>query len=61
MILQKYFPIDNFDSYEEAIYFYKRYFNIIAECGCGYVAIANSIFNYFEGREKDFQETFKFQ
>ena len=58
--IQNYFPIENFDSYDEAIYFYKRYFNIIAECGCGYVAIANSIFNYFEGREQDFQETFKF-
>ena len=45
--IQNYFPIENFDSYDEAIYFYKRYFNIIAECGCGYVAIANSIFNYF--------------
>ncbi len=58
--VQKYFPVSSFDSYEEAKYFYQRYFEIIANCGCGYVAVANNIFNYFNNREDAFLETFNF-
>lgn len=56
--LQKYFPIEDFASYDEAIFFYEKYFNVINQCGCGYVAAANYVFRLYEGCEKEFEETF---
>ncbi len=58
--LQKYFPLSDFDSEEEAIYFYKKYFEIIYSCGCGYAASCDYVFKLFEGKEDAFYKTFKF-
>lgn len=58
--MQKYFPKEKFNSCEEADFFYRKYFQLINNNGCGYVVIANSIFNYFKGKEKLFYETFGF-
>ena len=58
--VQKYFPRNKFDSDEEAMFFYNKYFKVIADCGCGYTAVINSIFEYFNGREEDFLNTFNF-
>ena len=40
--------------------FYERYMHKIAEVGCGYAAATNIIFKEYEGREKEFEETFGF-
>lgn len=58
--MQAYFPISEFDTYEEAIGFYKAYFHNISKNGCGYVAWVNVIFHAFEGQEKAFYNTFGF-
>ena len=59
--IQSVYPVEDFESREEALYFYSRYLQLIADVGCGYVAVANSIFLFFEGREKDFLDTFGFE
>jgi hypothetical protein len=56
--MQKYYPVEKFTSPEEAAAFYKSYFNIIAETGCGYAAACDVVFKYFEGREEDFLKAF---
>lgn len=58
--IQKYFPEKDFDFDEERDYFYKRYLQIIADCGCGYTALTDSIFKYFNGKEELFYQTFGF-
>lgn len=37
---------------------YTLYLNKISEVGCGYTALANTIFEQFKGREKEFKEEF---
>ena len=58
--LQKYWPWQLFDSKYEANLFYQFYFQTICEDGCGYAAAIDAIFHLFEGREKEFYETFGF-
>ena len=58
--VQKYFPTSSFDSYNDAMDFYRTYFDQIGAVGCGYAAVTNFIFNLYEGRENEFQETFGF-
>ena len=56
--LQKYYPIESFKSEAEAMDFYERYCTVIECSGCGYAAAANIVFKEYEGREKEFEETF---
>ena len=56
--LQKYYPIESFKSEAEAMDFYERYCAVIGHSGCGYAAAANIVFQQYEGREKEFEETF---
>ena len=56
--LQKCFPEEEFPSHEVAMLFYKLYFSTIKRCGCGYAIIADSVFNFLKGKEKEFEETF---
>lgn len=56
--MQNYFPEEMFESHEEAMFFYKKYFELIADSGCGYVAACNYVFHMFEGREDEFEEYF---
>ncbi len=35
-----------------------NYFSVVAETGCGYVAMTNAVFKTFEGREEEFYKTF---
>ena len=58
--LQKYYPEDSFDSIDEAMDFYERYFSVIEYTGCGYAGVTNMIFKEFEGREAEFEEKFGF-
>ena len=54
--LQKYFPVNDFKSTDEAKIFYEAYFSIIGYSGCGYAVAANYIFQNYEGREKEFEK-----
>ena len=56
--MQKYYPVKDFDSKDEAMFFYEKYFYLIYDCGCGYAAAANFVFSMFEGREEEFYDTF---
>ncbi len=56
--IQKYYPVLTFASNEHAMDFYKIYFNTIADCSCGYVAVADKVFHQFEGREEEFEDIF---
>ncbi len=56
--MQKYYPKEMFSSRDEAIAFYKSYFNLISETDCGYTAACNVVFKYFEGREDEFLKAF---
>lgn len=56
--LQKYFPVESFTTEEEAEYFYKKYFEIIYNSGCGYAVACDYVFHSFEGREKEFEKAF---
>ncbi len=56
--LQRYYPIESFKSEAEAMEFYERYCTVIANVGCGYAAAANMVFQLYEGREEEFEETF---
>ena len=58
--MQKYYPVDSFESEEEAMFFYEKYFNLIYDCGCGYAAAADYVFHMFEGKEEKFFERFGF-
>lgn len=58
--MQNYFPVSDFSSTEEAMYFYERYFDLIYNRGCGYVAAADYVFHKYEGREEEFFNTFGF-
>ena len=58
--LQLFFPISSFKNESEAMDFYKRYFNLIYNTGCGYAAITNVVFKMYEGKEEEFQKTFGF-
>jgi hypothetical protein len=40
------------------MFFYEKYFAVIADCGCGYAAAADYVFHLFEGHEKEFFEHF---
>ena len=39
---------------------YELYLNSLCSVGCGYVAFINMVFQYFEGREEEFESTFGF-
>ena len=56
--VQKYYPIDSFDDPSDAMFFYEKYFDVIADCGCGYAAATDYVFHLFEGREIEFFEHF---
>ena len=56
--LQVYFPESDFESHEEAVFFYQKYLYLIYECGCGYAAAADYVFHTFEGKEKEFEDIF---
>lgn len=56
--MQKYYPEKNFSCHEEALAFYKSYFGIIYDCGCGYAVACDVIFKYFEDKPKEFEKTF---
>ena len=56
--LQIYMPYEVFDNMDDALFFYKKYFELICECGCGYVAATNYIFHQFEDKEKEFENKF---
>ena len=58
--MQKYYPVESFDSEADAYEFYERYFNVITNSGCGYAAATDIIFDEFRGREEAFFETFGF-
>jgi hypothetical protein len=58
--VQKRFPIERFENEEDAMYYYRLYFDLIYANGCGYAAGTNYIFKLFEGREKEFYNTFGF-
>lgn len=58
--MQKRYPVEAFDSLSDAMEFYENYFGFIAETGCGYAAAANIIYKQFEGKEKEFENTFGF-
>ena len=58
--MQKYFPVESFASEEEAMSFYKNYFNQIESTGCGYIAMTNAIFSNYTGREEEFESIFHF-
>ncbi len=58
--VQNKFPLRDFDDYQDAMDFYRDYFNQIGACGCGYAAATNTIFQIFEGNETGFQNTFGF-
>ena len=49
-----------FNSLEHAQLFYKFYFTTISECGCGYAAATDFVFQLFEGREEEFYKKFGF-
>ena len=56
--MQKYYPIENFECEEDAMFFYQKYFEVIYHAGCGYAAAANYVFRLFEGREEEFYNKF---
>ena len=56
--LQNYYPEKDFASKEEAMFFYKEYFENIYKCGCGYASVANYVFHLYEGREEEFEKIF---
>ena len=58
--MQYYFPINAFETEYEAMFVYRKYFDLISDCGCGYAAATNFIFRLFEGKEEEFYETFGF-
>ncbi|MBQ9279536.1 MAG: hypothetical protein IJ215_00590 [Clostridia bacterium] len=58
--LQAYFPINEFETEEETMFFYKKYLALIARDGCGYAAATNLVFEKFEGEPEKFEETFGF-
>ena len=58
--MQRYYPVKKFEDKDEAMFFYRKYFDIIYDCGCGYAAAANYVFHMFEGRENDFYKAFGF-
>ena len=58
--VQKYFPVTDFDSEEDANIVYQEYFEILNKEGCGYEAGINFLFRLFEGREEEFYNTFGF-
>lgn len=51
-------PVETFECIEDAEFWYKKYFDVIYECGCGYAVAADYVFHYFEGREAEFYKTF---
>lgn len=58
--MQKHFPVSDFASEDEAMEFYENYFKQINQVGCGYSAGTNAIFKQYQGKEKEFKETFGF-
>ena len=56
--IQKYYPVEDFASIDHAMDFYKIYFDVITNYGCGYVAVADRVFDEFKGKEKEFEELF---
>ena len=56
--IQNYFPKEMFESIDEAMFFYQKYFEIIYDSGCGYAAACDYVFQLFEGHEKEFKKCF---
>ena len=52
-ILKSYFPDASYEDYE-------LYLNKIAETGCGYTALVNTIFLSFQEKKQEFEQTFGF-
>ena len=58
--MEKEFPTSSFPTIYEKRGFDRAYFESICQNGCNYVAAINFIFKQFEGKEKEFEETFGF-
>lgn len=58
--MERYYPRSAFETDDDYWYFIGRYFNIIAETGCGYSASINTIFKEYEGKEDEFRDIFGF-
>ena len=58
--MQKYYPQENYECLDDALYIYEKYFDNIYQCGCGYAAAADYVFHMFEGKELEFYEKFGF-
>ena len=58
--VQNHFPLKDFNSKDEALQFYKTYFDFIDDNGCGYAVAVDYIFRLFEGKEQDFYKIFGF-
>ncbi len=58
--MQQYYPVTMFPSYKFAMDFYDFYFKKIQRSGCGLAALVNRVFQAYEGKEKEFEETFGF-
>ena len=56
--MQYCYPISLFPSENYAMKFYELYFDLISRRGCGYVSMANRVFQEFEGKENEFEEVF---
>lgn len=56
--MKRMFPLEEFETREEATLFYRYYFDIIAKEGCGFAVAANYVFRMFEGKEKEFYNKF---
>lgn len=56
--MQKYYPVESFNSMDDAMEFYEKYFTIVAKTGCGYAASTDFVFQSYEGKEDEFEKTF---
>ena len=56
--VQKYYPVNSFDNPDDATFYYKKYFEVIYENGCGYAAATDYVFRLFEGHEEEFFDHF---
>ncbi len=57
-MMQEYFPEEDFISHDVAMDFYREYFRELTLSGCGYVAVANKVFEAFKNKEEDFEKIF---
>ena len=58
MELQKYYPVSEFASLDDAMDFYRIYYQIVMNSRSRYVAVVMRIFQAFHGKEKEFEEIF---